>query len=192
MTNSYSKPAAMFILFLVLLCTWVLLAEPYLDLWQDRIAQAERQQRKHNALSLLIGDREIYEQQFQAISDSRGLHEIFVDNKNGALADAKLQRIVKELVSNSGGKVLQVMIAKTWIREKNQAETNDEKTITVNVMMQGSIESIYTMLQSLENSRPLILVSNLEITHIKSRHPVSQAISDASYRAKYNATAFIL
>jgi hypothetical protein len=192
MTNSYSKPAAMFILFLVLLCTWVLLAEPYLDLWQDRIAQAERQQRKHNALSLLIGDREIYEQQFQAISDSRGLHEIFVDNKSGALADAKLQRIVKELVSNSGGKVLQVMIAKTWIREKNQAETNDDKTITVNVMMQGSIESIYTMLQSLENSRPLILVSNLEITHIKSRHPVSQAISDASYRAKYNATAFIL
>jgi len=192
MTNSYSKPAAMFILLLVLLCTWVLLAEPYLDLWQDRIAQAERQQRKHNALSLLIGDREIYEQQFQAINDSRGLHELFVDNKSGALADAKLQRIVKELVSSSGGKVLQVVIAKPRIREKNQAEMKNDKTITVNVMMQGSIESIYTMLQSLENSRPLIRVNNLEITHIKSRRPVSQAISDASYRAKYNATAFIL
>ena len=90
--------------------------------------------------------------------------------------------------------MLQVAVAKTRPsgRSKDSAETATEKKVTVSVMMQGSIESIYNMLHELENGRPLVLVSNLEITHVKSRYPVEQSASDTSYRAKYDATAFIL
>ncbi len=194
MNPAYSKLAAVAILLLLLLGAWILLAEPYIDLWQDRIAQAERLQRKQNVLRSLIEQRSHFEQQFAALNESEALRAVFLDDKPGALADAKLQRIVREVVEQAGGRVLQVAIATTRgsNRSNSSAETQVDKKVTVSVMMQGSIESIYNMLHELENGRPLMLVSNLEITHVKSRYPVDQSVSDTSYRAQYDATAFIL
>ncbi|MDH3534904.1 MAG: type II secretion system protein GspM [Gammaproteobacteria bacterium] len=194
MKPAYSKLAAVGMLLLLLLGAWMLLAEPYIDLWQDRVTQAERQQRKQNALRTLIDQREHFEQQFEALSESEALRAVFLDDRPGALADAKLQRIVREVVEQAGGRVLQVAIAKARAakRSSSSGETTVDKKVTVSVMMQGSIESIYNMLYELENGRPLVLVSNFEITHIESRYPVEQSVSDTSYRAKYDATAFIL
>lgn len=194
MTVNYSKLSAIGILLLLILCTWVVLAEPYIDLWQDRFAQAERLQRKQDALRQLIGQREHFEQHHRALVDSSALQAVFLDDKAGALADARLQRLVGDIVTRTGGRVLQAVIARNRVTQasKDSAETGDDKTVTIKVMMQGSIESIYTMLHELENSRPLIMVSNFEVSHIKSRYPVSQTASDNSYKAQYDATAFIL
>lgn len=194
MNPAYSKLAAVTILLFLLLGAWMLLAEPYIDLWQERVTQAERLQRKQNALRALIDQHEHFEQQHKALSESESLRAVFLDDKPGALADAKLQRIVREVVEQAGGRVLQVAIAKTRAanRSNSSGESKFDKKVTVSVMMQGSIESIYNMLHELENGRPLVLVSNLELTHVKSRYPVEQSVSDTSYRAKYDATTFIL
>jgi len=194
MSNSYSKLAAIGILLFMLFSAWFLLGEPYLNLWQDRIAQAERLQRKHNAFSLLIGDKDRYDQQYQAVSNSPELQEIFLNDKTGALAEAKLQRIVKHIVGKSGARLLQAVIVngKSKKQSDRSKESRDDKTVTVKVLMQGSIKAIYTVLQELENSRPLILVSNLDISFTKSRYQVSGSANKSSYRASYDATAFIL
>jgi hypothetical protein len=192
MSNSYSKLAALAILALMLASIWFIAGEPYVALWQDRFAKAERLQRKQVALLRLIQDRESYQQQFQAITGSRGLQEAFLDDKFGALADAKLQRIVKQAATDNGVKLLQAVIVKARSKRTASAETGNDKAVTVKVLVQGSIESIYTMLQALENSRPLIVISNLQVTHQKSRYPVSQLASATSYRASYDATSYIL
>ena len=197
MPNIYRKLLASGILALLLASAWVLLGEPYVDLWQDRIAQAERLQRKQLALRQLIGNRENFEQQYAALNDSEGLRQVFLDEKSGALTDIKLQRIVKQIVTDSGAKVVQAVIKKKKSAGKASAakfpETVEDKAVTVQVMMQGSLEMIYSALQALENSRPLILVDNLEIAHVRARQRAAQAEnSDISYRASYDATAFIL
>jgi len=197
MPNIYRKLLAMAILAALLTGAWLLLGEPYLDLWQDRIAQAERLQRKQLALRQLIGNREYFEQQYAALSDSERLQQVFLDEKSGALADVKLQRVIKQIVTDSGAKVIQAVIKKKKTAGKAKsakfAETADDKSVTVQVMMQGSLEMIYSALQALENSRPLILVDNLQIAHVKARHRAAQSEdSDTSYRASYDATAFIL
>jgi hypothetical protein len=194
MSDKYSKLAATGILLLVLATLWFIGGEPYIDLWQDRIAKAERLQRKQNSLRQLIRDRDHYEQQYRAVTESQGFQQVFLDDNSGALADAKLQRIVKQAVSDSGGKLLQAVIAKIRTGSKKNAngETETDKAVTIKVLMQGSIESIYAMLQALENSRPVVVISNLQITHQKSRYPVSPLASATSYRTSYDATAFIL
>ena len=197
MPNIYRKLLATGILLMLLTTTWVLLGEPYVDLWQDRIAQAERLQRKQLALRQLIGNRQNFEQQYAALGASEGLQQVFLDEKSGALTDIKLQRIVKQIVTDSGAKVIQAVIKKKKSAQKSRSgkftETVEDKTVTVLVMMQGSLEMIYSALQALENSRPLILVDNLEIAHVKARYRVAQAEdSDTSFRASYDATAFIL
>jgi len=194
MSNRYSKLAAIGILVFMLFAAWFLLAEPYLNLWQDRIAQADRLQRKHSALSLLIGDKNWYHEQYQAINNSPELQEIFLNDKTGALAEAKLQRIVKHIVSTSGARLLQAVIVNSKSNKQNgdSREGADDKTVTVKVLMQGSIKSIYTALQELENSRPAMLVSNLDISFTKYRYQVSGSNNYSSYEASYDATAFIL
>jgi len=197
MSNTHSKLLATGILAIILAGVWFLLVEPYADLWQDRIAQAERLQRKQLALRQLIGNREKFEQQYHALSDSEELKQIFLDEKSGALADVKLQRVVKQIVDQSGAKMIQAAIKKKKPARKSNSgavsETAENKMVTVNVMMQGSLEMIYSALQALENSRPLILVDNLEIIHVEARHSRNRPPGpDTSYRASYDARAFIL
>jgi hypothetical protein len=197
MPNIYRKLLATSILLILLSASWGLLGKPYIDLWQDRIAQAERLQRKQLALRQLIGNRQNFEQQYAALSDSDGLQQVYLDEKSGALADIKLQTMVKQIVTDSGARVIQAVIKKNRPQQKSKSrdasEISQDKGVTVQVMMQGSLEMIYSALQALENSRPLILVDNLEIAHVKARYRAAQAEdSDTSYRASYDATAFIL
>ena len=197
MTGSYRKSLALGILLLLLATGWILLGDPYVDLWQDRIAQAERLERKQRALMQLIGDRETYELQYRELSDSSGLQQVFLDEKSGALADIKLQGIVKQIVSDSGARLIQAVINKTGStrnsKSRANSETKEDKRVTVQVTMEGSLEMIYSALRALENNRPLILVDNLEIVHVKARYRVAHSSgADTSYRASYNATSFIL
>jgi hypothetical protein len=197
MPNIYRKLLATGILVALLSTIWVLLGKPYVDLWQDRIAQAERLQRKQLALRQLIGNRQDFEQQYAALSDSEGLKRVFLEEKSGALADIKLQGIVKQIITDNGATVIQVVVNKKKSARNTKAakfgEAVDDKSVTVQVMMQGSLKMIYSALHALENSRPLILVDNLEIAHVKARYREAQAEdSDTSYRASYDATAFLL
>jgi len=194
MTNAYSKLAASSILITMLYIAWLLLVIPYMDTWEDSIRGVEILQRKHIALSRMINNRQELDRQYLAINSSRELQEVFLNNKTGALADVKLQRIIKQVVTSGGGKLIKSLITtkKTGARNKRSTQAASDKSVTVNVLMQGSIKSIYTTLHKLENSRPLILVRNLEIIHNRSRYQITETTENTFYRAKFDATAFIL
>jgi hypothetical protein len=196
MPERYAKPLALAILITLIAGVWFTLGEPYLDLWQDRIAQAERFERKQQSLIRLIRDREYYEQQYRALSDSDGLQRVFLENKSGSLADVKLQGIVSQIVVDSGGKLIQAAIKKNrqgTSQSRPDAEIEQDKSVTVQVTMQGSLEMIYSALHALENNRPLILVDNLQISYTRTHYRVASANHvDTSYRASYDAIAFIL
>ena len=192
--NIYSKLAATGIFISVLYIAWLLLVAPYLNLWEDRIGAVELLQKKHTTLSLIIKNKDEIDQQYQAISNNRELRQVFLNNKTGALADVKLQRIIKQVIEKSDGKLIQALIktTKTTNKDNRNLQATGDKSVTVSVLMQGSMKSIYTALHQLENSRPLILVSNLEIIHNKSRYQISNTGEIINYRARYDATAFII
>lgn len=194
MANIYSKLAATGIFISVLYIAWLLLVAPYLNLWEDRIGAVELLQKKHTTLSLIIKNKDEIDQQYQTISNNRELRQVFLNNKTGALADVKLQRIIKQVIEKSDGKLIQALIktTKTTNKDNRNLQATGDKSVTVSVLMQGSMKSIYTALHQLENSRPLILVSNLEIIHNKSRYQVTNTGEIINYRARYDATAFII
>jgi len=194
MESTYNKLAASGIFIFVLYIAWLLLVMPYINLWEDRVRGVEILQRKHAALSQMINNKDKFDQQYSAISNNRELQEVFLNNKTGALADVKLQRIIKQVVTKSSGKLIQSVIKtrKLGTKDKRTRKALDEKSVTVNVLMQGSMKSIYIALHQLENSRPLIIVSNLEIIHKGSRYQLTNTGTNTSYRARFDATAFIL
>ena len=193
MTKYYSKIAAIGILLILLYMAWMVLARPYIELWDERIRTAQLLHKKQASLSSLIDNRSTLEQQFRAISNNRGLREVFLDQKSGALADVKLQRILKHIITNSGGRILQSQIKQLKpSANKNPASRHiEEKSVTVKILMQGSIQTIYKVLATLENNRPLIVVSDLEISLQQSRYQTAVPSDNANYRAMYDATAYI-
>ncbi|MBT3205042.1 MAG: hypothetical protein HOM14_19880 [Gammaproteobacteria bacterium] len=199
MANFVKKLSAIGILMLLLLMVWVLLIKPYLSQWDSKIRSAERMQNKQAALIALIQDKELLQQQFRKISNNPGLSEVFLDKKSGALADVKLQRIIKQLVQKSGAQLIQSQLktAKTKLKTKTRLKKTsrkpaDDKSVTVKVLLQGDIRSIYSMLQQLENYRPLIVLSDMQISLPQSRYQPKKLSNTAYYRAMFNATAFIL
>ena len=197
MREIYGKLLALTLLATLLAAAWGLIGEPYVDLWQDRVAQAERIARKQLALRQLIANGEGFDQQYRALSDSEGLNQAYLDEKNGALAEIKLRRIVEQIVTDNGASVIQVAIRKkpatAGAKPDAFSEPDADKSVKVQVVMRGSLDQIYSALQALENSRPLILVDNLEITHVKTRYQVARSTEPLDvYSASYDATAFIL
>lgn len=194
MTKTYSKLAAMGILLCLLLIAWILLVKPYLALWDDRIAIAERLHKKQATLATLINNQQNFQQQLAAISNNSSLENLYLDTKSGALADIKLQRIVKQHITQNGGTVLQAAIKQRGQKSAKGSDDFklDEKSVTVTILMQGSIKTIYTTLQKLENSRPFIVVTDLQISHNQSRYQNANSENASYYRARYEATAFIL
>jgi len=194
MEKTYNKLAAIGILIFGFYIAWLLVVIPYMDTWQDRIRGVEILQAKHIRLSQMINNKDEIDHQYHVISNSQGLSEVFLNNRTGALADVKLQRIIKQVVGKSGGKLIQSVITTGKKRSKDNRplELEGDKSVTVNVLMQGSINSIYKALHQLENSRPLILISNFQILHNRSRYQVTRATDNTFYRARYDATAFIL
>jgi hypothetical protein len=194
MNKTYSKLAAIGILLCLLFFAWTLLARPYLALWDDRVAVAERLHKKQATLASLINNQQHLQQQLAAITNNKTLEDLYLDKKAGALADIKLQRIVKEHITQNGGTVLQATIKQPGKASPKESDDfkSGEKAVTISVLMRGSIKNIYSILQKLENSRPFIVVTDLQISQNQSRYQNANSGSASDYRARYEATAFIL
>lgn len=192
MSKPYRQALAVTLLACLLMLAWLLMVKPYLGLWQNRIGEAELLQKKQAALISLIRNRSKLEQQFHSISNNRSLREVYLDQKSGALADIRLQNMIRKLVSDSGGQVIQANVKKIKPGAKKGSQPLDEKSVTIEVVMQGSLKSIYTSLYKLENNRPMIVITNLAIGHNNTGYRVNRARTGATYRASYEATAFIL
>lgn len=189
MTGLYNKSAAVGILLIMLFLLWVFIIRPYFMLWDQRITTVEMLHKKHQSLIALINNSDMFEQQFRAISNNRGLRGIFLAKKPGALAEIKLQGVIKRVINDSGGRVVQSSI-KPLPEAANKTSSNyADKTVIVDILMQGDINSIYRTLHKLENYRPVILVRNLEISRQQTHYQYAE--DSPVYRAKYDAVAFI-
>lgn len=189
-----SQLAASGILLILLYLVWQLMVVPYYDVWQEKISDIEFLKQNQSRLRFLIDDSDQIKARAQQLNQSESLNDLFLSEKTGALSDAKFQRIVRQIVSENNGRVIQIVVAKaaTESVEKVLIESTKLDSITARVVMQGNIQAIYAALHKLENSSPMIILSNLDISHNQSRYQISRTTGDTVYTVSYDATAFIL
>lgn len=193
-STGLSKLGAVAILLLLLLAGWQLLLAPYINLWQERADEIHFLEQKMSRLEFLLEDGEDIDEKFRHLSENKSLNALFLSDKSGALADAKFQRIVRQMITQSGAQAVQLLVEKKPEQEQASGSPAAEglESVTLRIVMRGDIKSIYTTLHKMENSRPLILVGNLEITHNQTRYQIARTTQKTVYRASYDATAFIL
>lgn len=193
-STSTSKLAAIGILLFVFFLAWQFIALPYLNLWEEKTDEVNFLQQQQSRLQFLIDDSDKIRTLSQQLEQNKTLSDLFLSDKTGALSDAKLQRIVRQLITENGARVIQIVIDNTQDKQAEAASDGSAnlESVAVRVVMQGDIKAIYGALHKLENSRPLIILSNLEISHNQTRYQIARSTLNTVYTASYDARAFIL
>ena len=156
----YQRWAALALLLLVVSASILLVLLPLASNWldyreqkNDLLFRLQRQQtiaaRKDSVAQNLASLNQQYQQQeYLSTSDTE------------ALASAELQNIIKTAVTEAGGQL-------TSTQGLPGKAENDFVRIAVKVRMSASIESLRTVLHSLDTNVPLLLVDQLDISPVR-------------------------
>lgn len=156
----YQRWAALALLLLVVLAIILLVLLPLVTNWldyreqkDDLLFRLQRQQTIAARRDSVAQNLELLHQQYQ--------QQGYLSNSDTeALASAELQNIIKTAVTEAGGQL-------TSTQGMPGRTENDFVRIAVKVRMSGSIESLRTVLHSLDTNVPLLLVDQLDISPVR-------------------------
>lgn len=158
----YGKLLAVLLLLTGLLLVWALIIAPYQAMLADQARDVDRMQRKLHSLESLIENRDKFTAQYKSMQNNRSLDQIFLTRGKGVVAEARLQGIVRRLIERNGSVLTQSSL------KKNNAK--DEKGITLQVAMRGSVESAYKIFHAIENGWPAMVVKNVTVQALSNQH----------------------
>lgn len=128
----------------------------YREQKNDLLFRLQRQQavaaRKDSAAAALDNVKQQFEQQHYFSSDD-----------TEALASAELQNIVKTAVINAGGQLTST---------QGLPNKNDEHfvQVAIKVRMTGSMETVASVLQNLEQAVPVLVITQFDTTPVRGLH----------------------
>ncbi|WKJ88709.1 type II secretion system protein GspM [Methylomonas montana] len=156
----YQRWAALALLLLVVSAIILSVLLPLVTNWldyreqkDDLLFRLQRQQTIAARRDSVAQNLELLHQQYQ--------QQGYLSNSDTeALASAELQNIIKTAVTEAGGQL-------TSTQGMPGRTENDFVRIAVKVRMSGSIESLRTVLHSLDTNVPLLLVDQLDISPVR-------------------------
>ncbi|MDH5179739.1 MAG: type II secretion system protein GspM [Gammaproteobacteria bacterium] len=171
----YSKPVAIGILLLVIMFVWLIVVLPYHSSIMEKYRDIERLQRKLSTLQNLEQSKDKIAGQYRSIMNNRSLDAIYINKGNGVIAGARLQGMVRRLVEKHGS-----VLTQSSIKKESEEKTG---SITLHVAMTGSVESTYKIFHEIENSMPVMIVANVNLsgTQAAYRHSASKNMLTASF-----------
>ena len=157
-----SKILALGILMALLFMAWLIVVRPYIHYFAEQYYSINRAKHKLSALKALINNDDEINTLYRSIRNNRSLERVYLGKSSGVIAEAKLQGILRRLVENNNSTLVQSSL----ISDKN----NEKKAVTIKVTMRGSIESAYKIFYQLENSRPVMVINNVELTRMSNSY----------------------
>ncbi|MGY6276871.1 type II secretion system protein GspM [Methylomonas sp. MgM2] len=127
----------------------------YYEEKNDLMFRLQRQQAIAGRETLVAEELEAIKQQFLEQS-------YFTNSSTEALASAELQNIVKTAVSDAGGQL-------TSTQGLPGKLTDDFFRVAVKVRMTATMESLVSVLHSLETAVPILIVDQLDINPVRGR-----------------------
>jgi general secretion pathway protein M len=99
-------------------------------------------------------------QRMEKIKQNSSVSEQYISKDTAALASADLQTLIKETVNSSGGELISTQVT--------PEQQEDQLTrISVRVRMNGSTNVLRQVLHSIETTKPLLWVDNVNLRPIR-------------------------
>lgn len=158
--KTISKILALGILIVMLFIAWLIIFRPYINYFAGQYYLIDRANHKLNVLNALIKNEKEINTLYRSIKNNRSLERVYLGKGGGVISEAKLQGMVRRLIENNNSNLIQSSLV--------NHKSSDQKTVTIKVTMRGSVESAYKIFYQLENSRPVMVLNNIELTRMSN------------------------
>jgi len=156
----YQRWAALALLLLVVSAIILLVLLPLVTNWLDYREQKDDLLFRLQRQQAIAARRDSVAQNLELLHQQYRQQGYLSNSDTEALASAELQNIIKTAVTEAGGQL-------TSTQGMPGRTENDFVRIAVKVRMSGSIESLRTVLHSLDTNVPLLLVDQLDISPVR-------------------------
>lgn len=156
----YQRWAAVALLLLVVSAVVLLVLLPLATSWLDYREQKDDLLFRLQRQQTIAARRDSVAQNLESLNQQYQQQAYLSTSDTEALASAELQNIIKTAVTEAGGQL-------TSTQGMPGRAENDFVRIAVKVRMSGSIESLRTVLHSLDTNMPLLLVDQLDISPVR-------------------------
>ena len=177
--KNHNAIVAMSILLMLLAVLWFVIIDPYVSYLTDKYEALSMAKRQQVVLNSLIKNKSEIIGLLRSIKNNRSLSKVYISSNQGVVADVKLQGLVKRVINEHKGILLQSSVLKN--RE-------NIKSVSLKVMMRGNLDDTYKIIHELENGWPVLTLDNVVL-----RSQGYKNIKDKNIQidAQYEVTAYV-
>lgn len=170
LTAYQSRSLAVFILFVLLIFTYLLLVEPVWTKYLDNSDQINTLSQRLNRFQILANEYDALTEGHQQLLQSYRAKGYLLKGDSFSLAAADLQSFARTMIDRAGGTLISTQPLKT-------SETSKD-SVKVRVKMKGDIRAVKETLQGIETGQLLLLVDHVSI--VKNRRRRSRTSTDTA------------
>ncbi len=157
LTDAQSRILALLILAIAVSGALWLISAPWLATFSSQRDQIARLQTRIAASSRLAEQQDAMQRHLEAVQRQSPAVTYYVAGETPAIASAKLQQYVKQILDRFGGELVS-----TQILDDNVDDGND--AIRLKLHIKVGHEGSWQVLYALESGRPMLFVDNLSIS----------------------------
>lgn len=183
MSKAQSRIAALGLLFVALGGLLWLFSYPLISVQLAQADEIERKGRQIARYRLLADGQEALQAELALLRRRSPAATYYVAGDTPALASAKMQQYLKQVVERNGGELISTQIVTT----NDESETASS---SLKVHLRANIESTTQIVYQLESGRPLLFIDDLAISARRARGTTAGAPPIISLDLSFELTGY--
>ncbi len=181
MTERQSRYTALALLIIVVVGLLAALSYPWVAAYTSQAVEIEDKQREIAAYRRLAGSEDTMQQELAALKRRNPAAGYFVNGETRALAAAKMQQYLKQIVDQNGGELISTQIVQ---------QDESEGSATLRVFLRTGADASPQILYLLESGRPLLFIDKLTISARLARGSTPGATPLVSLDMNFDVTGY--
>ena len=184
MTKTQSRYAALSLLVLGTIAVVGLLCYPLVSLYVSQSTLVERKVSQIGRYRQVSENQESLEQELALLKRRSPAASYYVAGETSALASARMQQYLKQVVQQNGGELISTQILK-------EDEPEAAGSTSLRVHLRAELESSWQILYALESGRPLLFLDNVVITARPVRGGNTAVAPSISLDLNFDVTGYL-
>lgn len=179
-----SRYAALLLLLLMAAASTWLLCYPLVSVYVSQSQLIERKENQLVRFRQLAENQESLDQELALLKRRSPTAAYYVAGETPALASARMQQYLKQIVERNGGELISTQIL-------SQDDTDAANSTSLKVRLTANLNASWQILYALESGRPMLFLDNLVISARRVRGTSVDAAPIVSLDLNFDVTGYL-
>lgn len=184
MTRTQSRVLALTLTILVLGAALWLVVYPLVSVHAAQSGEIRKKELQVARYAELAAGQEALERELEAVKRRNPAATYYVAGETPALASAKMQQYLKQIVERNGGELISTQIV-------SSEEAGSARSSSLKVHLRSDINAGAQIIYTLESGRPLLFIDNLSISARRVRGAAADAPPSVSLDLNFELTGYL-